>query len=273
MIHTELARAKVNLCLHVVGQRADGFHDLQSLVVFPDIADEIALRTDDKLSLSITGPFSEGLSPTDNLILAAAQMMHLDGAHVQLHKNLPVAAGIGGGSADAAAAIRAIARLNQTAIPSNAELMSLGADVPVCIAQEPAMMTGAGESVTAIALPSCGIVLVNCLQPVGTAEVFAALSNKYNAPMDPIPDSDEFDEWVEFLSRQRNDLEQAAIDICPAISDVLSFCRQTDTCRIVRMSGSGATCFALFETRDLADQAAAHWRLAHPEWWIASGQI
>ena len=264
---SEQARAKVNLCLHVTGQRVDGLHMLESLVVFPDIWDQLTLEKSDELRLTIDGPFGDGLSG-DNLILSAARMMGVTG-HFHLTKNLPVASGIGGGSADAAAAIRLIAKAYDMGMPDRDALMRLGADVPVCVQNTAAIMSGAGETVQPVDLPSFGIVLVNAGQPVSTAAVFAALESKTNPPMDVFsalaPAT-----LFQYLRNQRNDLEGLAIKSCPIIADVISALRNDSTCALARMSGSGGTCFGLYENSNIAALAAEKMRVAKPDWWVAS---
>ena len=262
----DLARAKVNLCLHVTGQRKDGLHLLESLVVFPEIGDQVTLEKSEDLRLSVDGPFGHALSG-DNLILAAARMMGVSG-HFHLTKNLPVASGIGGGSSDAAAAIRLIAQAFDLNIPDAAGLMSLGADVPVCVESRPAIMSGAGEAVNVIDVPPFGIVLVNAGEPVSTAAVFKALKSKNNPPMDQLPDLSSGADLFTYLQNQRNDLEQSAIAACPVIADILSALSRDSNCALSRMSGSGGTCFGLFETSAQAKSAADRLRSEYPNWGV-----
>ena len=262
----ELARAKVNLCLHVTGQRYDGLHELESLVTFPKIGDKLTFEKSDDLRLTIGGPFAGGLSD-DNLVLTAARMMGVTG-HFHLTKKIPVASGIGGGSADAAAAIRLIVNVFDLPLPDTQALMQLGADVPVCIQSRAAIMSGAGEDVRPIELPTFGMVLVNAGLPVSTAAVFSALKTKSNPPMDGLATVPTASDLFDYLKNQRNDLEAPAIVDCPIISDVLATLASDPTCAVPRMSGSGGTCFGVFETSALAKLAADRIRALNPDWWV-----
>lgn len=280
----DLARAKVNLFLHVLGARADGLHELESLVVFPEIGDALRAEPGPIRSLSLEGPFAAALDDgEDNLVLRATEAFAEatgapDGVALTLDKRLPVAAGIGGGSADAAAAMRLLARLWGRS-PDAGKLarlaMSLGADVPVCLASAPAFMRGAGERLTpAPAFPGCGVVLVNPGIETPTGPVFAGLERRENPPADPAPARFvDFDGFVCWLSRQRNDLEASAARLAPPIGEVSAALRRTPGCRLARMSGSGATCFGLFETPARAAAAAREIRAAAPGWWAADARL
>ncbi len=277
LLITEFAPAKVNLTLHVTGQRGDGYHLLDSLVVFCGIGDRVSVQPAPGLDLNITGPFAHFLpAREDNLVLRAARLFNLrKGAAIELHKHLPLASGIGGGSADAAATLRALARLWKVPLPSAAKILALGADVPVCLAGRPTRMRGVGDLLSdAPALPECYIVLVNPGVAVPTPAVFKALASKHNQPMlDALPvwrDAAELGHW---LATQRNDLEQPALDIAPAIGAVLAKLAAQPGTLIARMSGSGATCFALFETSSAAAAAEDAIRAAEPTWWAASGPV
>ena len=275
------APAKINLTLHVTGQRDDGYHLLDSLVVFADVGDTIAVEVADKLSLHVIGPFSEQV-PTDdsNLVLRAARLLSRDrGARITLTKRLPVASGIGGGSADAAATVRALCELWQMPWPDVPELLTLGADVPVCLRSGLARMSGVGERLSLFgATPEMSMILVNPGVSVPTASVFSRLEKKANSDMGSdivLPDDRltgdqwfaSFNAWIEWLSRQRNDLEAPAIHEFPVIGEVLSELREMEGCRLARMSGSGATCFALFELDRYG--FAGDLQTRHPDWWIA----
>lgn len=262
----DLARAKVNLCLHVTGQRADGLHELESLVVFPDIGDQLTFTKADDLELTIDGPFSAGLS-SNNLIFSAAKMIGVSG-HFHLTKNLPIASGIGGGSADAAAAIRLIMQAFDLPTPDTKMLMPLGADIPVCMQNASAMMSGVGETVHPVNLPPFGIVLVNAGVQVSTAAVFSELKFKSNPPMDDLLPFSTSQELFDFLRMQRNDLETPAVETCPMIADVLAALKSDENCAVVRMSGSGGTCFGLFENAALAKKAALQLRENNRNWWV-----
>lgn len=277
-MRAETAHAKVNLYLHVTGRRADGYHLLDSLAVFPAVADRLSATLAEDLTLTVEGPFAAALAgEQDNLVLrAAARLAEAHGlragARLVLHKLLPIASGIGGGSADAAAALRLLARLWNVPIPDGLAL-ALGADVPVCLAQAPTRMQGVGEILApAPRLPSFGIVLANPGLAVPTPAVFrqrAATGAGFTPPA-TLPES-----WPDAaamaagLAHTTNDLAEAAIALCPAIADVLAALARLPGCRLARMSGSGATCFALFDTPATATQAAT--RLARPGWWIWGG--
>jgi 4-diphosphocytidyl-2-C-methyl-D-erythritol kinase len=266
----EPARAKVNLHLHVTGRRADGYHLLDSLVVFPAAGDVLAARPAPALSLAIDGPFAAGLDGADNLVLRAARLLGpARGAALLLTKNLPVASGIGGGSADAAAALRLLSRLWECPMPAGAA-PALGADVPVCLASRPARMQGVGEVLLAAPrLPDFGMVLVNPLVPVATPAVFRARTGGFSPPA-ALPEA-----WADAqamardLVALRNDLEAPAIGICPEIGTVLAAIAAVPGCLLARMSGSGATCFGVFPTAEAAAEAAG--ALARPGWWIWGG--
>jgi 4-diphosphocytidyl-2-C-methyl-D-erythritol kinase len=276
---SEPARAKVNLFLHVVGRRADGYHLLDSLVVFPEAADLLRAAPAKDLSLAVEGPFAATLAgEADNLVLRAAHRLAdatgaTAGACLVLEKNLPVASGIGGGSADAAAALRLLARLWNVDVPPGLAL-TLGADVPVCLGQAPARMGGIGEVLApAPALPDCGILLANPGLAVATPAIFrarAAAATGYS-PAATLPAA-----WPDAAAMARdlaalsNDLQAPAIALCPAIAEVLAALSALPGCRLARMSGSGATCFALFDTPASALAAAA---LTRPGWWIWGGAL
>ncbi|MDG6095119.1 4-(cytidine 5'-diphospho)-2-C-methyl-D-erythritol kinase [Acetobacter sp. AN02] len=285
---TENACAKINLSLHVTGRRDDGYHLLDSLVVFSDACDILTLESDGpKLALSLTGPFGHILSndtSDDNLVLRAARAFgNTDGAvsggRLTLDKRLPVASGIGGGSADAAATLRLMSRLSNTKSDRNTLLRmaeSLGADVPVCVAQKPARMSGIGEILApAPDMPACGMVLVNPGIGVSTPEVFRARQGAFSPPLN-LPRS-----WPDTaamcadLKQMSNDLEAPACAICPPVREVLAALWSLPGCRLARMSGSGATCFALFDTPDAAREAvrpeAAAFR--HAGWWVHAGAL
>jgi 4-diphosphocytidyl-2-C-methyl-D-erythritol kinase len=280
---TEAAPAKVNLFLHVLGRRADGYHELDSLVVFPGAADTLwAERAPDPegLVLELEGPFSTALGAgPDNLVLRAARLLAKAAgleprAKMGLIKTLPVASGIGGGSADAAASLRLLGRL--WSLPEGLDLPGLaarlGADVSVCLASRPARMNGIGEALgPAPRLPECGIAIVNPGLPVATAEVFRARRGAFSEPArlpDGWPDAPAM---ARDLAMLRNDLDAPAIALCPAIADVLGVLRTAPGCLMARMSGSGATCFGLFPDPESATGAAAS--LSRPGWWSWGGRL
>lgn len=275
---SELARAKINLCLHVTGQRSDGYHLLDSLVVFADLGDLISCTPAPDLSLRITGPEGSGLAADDsNLVLRAARALAAGkGATITLDKRLPLASGIGGGSADAAATLKALAGLWGVQLPAAEAVLALGADVPVCLAGRPARMQGIGEIVTPLSngLPPAYLVLVNPRLQVSTPVVFRGLARKDNAPLTALPSRiPSVSDLAGYLAGNRNDLEAPAIAAVPQIASVKQAIAAQPGCHIARMSGSGATCFGLFETAQQARQAADSLRAANPEWWVAAAPM
>ncbi|PHQ71966.1 MAG: 4-(cytidine 5'-diphospho)-2-C-methyl-D-erythritol kinase [Paracoccus sp.] len=263
----ESAPAKLNLALHVVGRRADGYHLLDSLVAFAGIGDEVRLSPG-LLSLRIDGPFAAGLDAgEDNLCLRAARLVGADAA-IALTKNLPVASGIGGGSADAAAVLRGLAQLGH-ALPGAAE--RLGADVPVCLLSRPARMQGTGEIVTALpGLPPVPLVLVNPGVGVSTPQVFAALQSRDNPPLPPIPAFRNADDLIGWLAQTRNDLQAAAQTVAPVIGQVTDALHASGA-GFARMSGSGATCFGLYASAAKARDAAR--MLKQHGWWAVASEL
>jgi 4-diphosphocytidyl-2-C-methyl-D-erythritol kinase len=277
------APAKINLFLHVTRKRPDGYHDLQSLVAFADIGDVLTLERGTALSLTIDGPFAQGLeAEADNLVLRAARALAerrpaLAGAHIRLTKNLPVASGIGGGSADAAAALRGLLALHGENLPKDELLAlaaSLGSDIPVCVVSQTAWMEGRGEIVTPLpSLPPTHIVLVNPGISVATADVFRRLTIRADqAALTPPVAFVSLEALVRYLNTTRNDLEAPALAIAPAIGSVLDALVRQDAV-FTRMSGSGATCFGFFETAAKAEAAAAGIAKAEPRWWTQAGML
>ncbi len=267
------AAAKVNLHLHVTGRRADGYRELDSLVVFADVGDRVSAAAGIGLSLALDGRFAGGLAKADNLVLRAGPAGVPADAAMRLTKCLPVASGIGGGSADAAAALRVLCRLWSIDIAADALAalaLGLGADVPVCLAARPALMRGVGERLGPVPrLPACGLLLVNPGVGVSTAAVFAACPPGVSAPCElpaAWPDLEALAEWLTALG---NDLQAPAITLCPVIGGVLAAIEGARGCRLARMSGSGATCFGLFATS--REAAAAAKRLARTGWWSWGG--
>ncbi len=275
------APAKINLYLHVTGRRADGYHLLDSLAVFAGVGDNLAAEPADDLRLSLEGPFAEPLrQETDNLVLRAARALADHAgiparAHLTLRKTLPIASGIGGGSADAAAALRACAdlwNLRQDKEDWSALATGLGADVPVCLDSRPARMSGIGEVLSAApALPDCGLVLINPGVAVSTPEIFRARRGTFSSPA-TLPAS-----WPDSAAMARdlaelgNDLTEAAVTLCPVIGTVLETLAVLEGCRLARMSGSGATCWGLFDTVDQAERAVR--RVDRPGWWCWGGGL
>lgn len=275
---TEQAPAKINLCLHVTGRRADGYHLLDSLVVFASAGDRVTAGTGTGPGLTITGPESAGLSAgPDNLVLRAAQALGAGHLALELWKALPVASGIGGGSADAAAALRAITRLTGKSLPGIEQVLALGADVPVCLACRPARMQGIGEQLSPLpALPPLWLVLVNPRIEVATPRVFAGLERRDNpgVPALPIsgwPDAGSLAGWL--ATETRNDLEAPARRLAPVLAEVDAALKGTAGCLLARMSGSGATCFGLYASEGAAAAAARELRATRPGWWVADAKV
>jgi 4-diphosphocytidyl-2-C-methyl-D-erythritol kinase len=281
LAHREFAPAKVNLYLHLRGRRADGYHLLDSLAVFPAVGDwvSVAQRSRLGLSLEICGPFGGALSTgLDNLVLRAARALAAThgltpNAAIRLEKNLPIASGIGGGSSDAAATLRHLSGLWDVAIPDGLA-QSLGADVPVCLsAPQPRLMAGIGEQLNPPPpMPGFWMILVNPGVAVATGAVFAALDQHENTPGLSVPPAglSDFPALIDWLSRQRNDLQAAAVSICPAIAEVLA---ALDDAPVARMSGSGATCFALHANEASAVAQSERLRRARPDWWISVAPV
>ncbi len=278
------APAKLNLYLHVLGKRGDGYHLLDSLVAFADIGDRIAAAPATLFSLAIEGPFARDLAghDTSNLVRLAAEALarrlgREPAVALTLEKNLPVASGIGGGSSDAAATLRALLDLWQAEIDSRALAAiatSLGADVPVCLAARPSWLGGIGDEIEAApALPRAALVLVNPGVPLPTATVFKARRGAFSAPRRFAVAPGDAAALADLLAERRNDLTAAAIEQVPAIATVLARLGAADGALIARMSGSGATCFALFRTARDAAAAAATLHAAEPSWWVVAGRL
>ncbi|MDN4988634.1 4-(cytidine 5'-diphospho)-2-C-methyl-D-erythritol kinase [Bradyrhizobium arachidis] len=288
----EEGRAKVNLSLRVVGRRSDGYHDLESVVAFADCADRLTLEPGGELRLATTGPLAAACGETsDNLVFKAAKLLaeavpHLKLGAFALDKVLPVAAGIGGGSADAAAALRLLARLNDLSLDDSRlqkVALATGADVPVCLLSRACDMTGVGEQLLPLALPSMPCVMVNPRVPVATKDVFQELglrngellvgaTDVLEAPAWPEAGGSVSD-WVDVLETVANDLEAPALRIEPVIGDVLEALRSSAGVKLARMSGSGATCFAIYGAPADAHAAAEQIRRGHPGWWVHAGTL
>ena len=286
------ARAKVNLTLRVNGRRTDGYHDLESVVAFADCADRLTLTPGSEVNLKMSGPLAQACGETsDNLVLKAARLLaervpDLKAGSFTLDKVLPVAAGIGGGSADAAAALRLLAQLNGLALddPRIIEVAQLtGADVPVCVASQACVMTGVGETLQPLNLPKMPCVMVNPCVPVATRDVFDALGLRNGELLvgatdvllqDGWPEEKaSLEDWVEALAASSNDLEAPAMRIEPVIGEVISALSATNGAWLARMSGSGATCFAIYENTSEAQRAAEKIRRDHPVWWVHAGTL
>lgn len=286
------ARAKVNLTLRVVSRRVDGYHELESVVAFADCADRLTLQPGVPLGLSATGPrVAECGATSDNLVIKAARLLgervpDLRGGEFALDKQLPIAAGIGGGSADAAAALRLLAQTNDLALDDPRLIdaaRKTGADVPVCLASQSCIMTGIGENLLPLALPAMPVVMVNPRVAVATKDVFAALglrngqlrvgvTDVVTAPKWP-DKSAPLDAWIAVLRAGTNDLEAPAKKLQPVIGEVLALLGKAAGVRLARMSGSGATCFAIFADAAAAKAAAQAIAAAHPDWWVHAGTL
>ena len=283
------APAKINLALHVTGQRGDGYHAIETIAVFADIGDRIAAAPAAADSLTITGPEAAALAGEDadkNLVVRARDMLRRILAEsgrsappvaLTLEKHLPAGAGLGGGSADAAAALRALTSLWDCADLADTigkRAAALGADVPMCLRSTPLVARGVGEILSPLsALPAFPVVLVNPRVHVATPGVFAALRARENPPLphDTVAPARTVGDWADFLAAStRNDLQAAATSLAPQIGDCLAALGETDAL-LARMSGSGATCFGIYETADHAGHAASRLLRRHSEWWIKTG--
>jgi 4-diphosphocytidyl-2-C-methyl-D-erythritol kinase len=270
---TETAPAKINLFLHVGARRDDGFHPLQSLAVFTGLGDVLAMEEAEDLSLTVEGPFAKGLGGEgDNLVVRAARALDSRGARLTLTKNLPVASGIGGGSADAAAALRGLGRLWQTGEGRLHEIGArLGSDIPVCVDSVAAFMEGRGEILRPVlAMPRVPMLLVNPGVPVPTKDVFAALQTRSGVEMQlPLGRFEDTADLLRFMESTHNDLEVPAIALQPVIGEVLKAIAALPGALLARMSGSGATCFGIFADDDCCERAARTLQQAAPGWWVA----
>jgi 4-diphosphocytidyl-2-C-methyl-D-erythritol kinase len=289
---TDEGRAKVNLTLRVIGRRTDGYHDIESVVAFADCADRLTLTPGPELTLQMSGPLAQACGATsDNLVLKAARLLaervpNVKAGRFTLDKVLPVAAGIGGGSADAAAALRLLAQLNGLSLDDERLLevaLETGADVPVCLASRACDMTGVGETLLPLSLPIIPCVMVNPCVPVATRDVFDALGLRSGELL--VGATDVFrgtdwpeagasvEDWVEVLADNTNDLEAPATRIEPVIGAVIAALNATNGAWLARMSGSGATCFAIYENTADAGRAADKIRRDHPDWWVHAGTL
>ena len=284
----EIARAKINLTLSVLGRRADGYHEIESLVAFAAIGDQIVLTPGPECRVAVSGPFARDIEGP-NLLETALDLLRERDASLQLgavvlEKNLPVAAGLGGGSADAAALLRAVRRANPEragAVAWHALAARLGADVPVCLAGVPALISGIGDKVeplgAAHGLPPMAAVLVNPRLPLSTAQVYRALAagpapagRQPPAPPGPFPD---LPSLVDVMRRRGNDLERPATALLPAVADIKAALAAQPGCRIAAMSGSGPTCFGIFADDASAARTTAELASQHPRWWVVPTQI
>lgn len=284
-IITEIAAAKVNLDLFVTGKRDDGYHLLDSLVAFTEFGDKVSVRSAKEVSLSVSGPYANAVPSDDsNLVVRAAIALQSmcdspQGALIELEKNIPAAAGVGGGSADAAAVIKALLRLWNAPVESKALkalALSIGADVPVCMLSTSAIMRGVGEDLTPVRnIPDFGILLVNPGVSLSTPTVFKARTQPFSSQphRDVLLNLHSRADFLENLIKQKNDLTDAAGQLAPVIHDTLGEIAKLEGCLLSRMSGSGATCFGLFEDLEAAKQGEKSLSLRDTGWWIKASQI
>ena len=279
----DTARAKLNLTLEVLGRRDDFYHEIRSLVAFAALGDGLELEPGHDLALAVDGPFAAALSG-DDLVIAAAEAARSKARGVtlgrfRLTKILPVAAGLGGGSADAASALRLLARANTGTLDEESwrEIAEvLGSDVPACLLSRPALITGRGEVVTPVrGFPPCGVVLANPGLQLAAADVYDVLvSSDLLAPPEQPPETldfgGSFERLLDHVAPRGNDLEPAALSLAPVIGEVLATLRRCQGAHLPRLSGSGPTCIALCATEDEAKLAAAQIKAKHPSWWLAS---
>jgi 4-diphosphocytidyl-2-C-methyl-D-erythritol kinase len=282
----ESAFAKINLTLRVLGRRADGYHVLQSLVCFAAIADRVELQIGGRLALKVNGPTADEAGPNkDNLVLRAAralqaQVPKLKLGTFDLSKRLPVGAGLGGGSADAAAALRLLAQAN--GLPGDDPRIEeaareIGSDVPVCLASEPRWMSGTGHELSApVTMPKLFAVLANPGIPLATRDVYgvlgaASIGDMPQAAPPPVPKGSR--EFLAFIAAQANDLEAPAIRLAPIVEGVLAALRDQPACVLARMSGSGSTCFGIFATQNAAKLAARTLMIRNPGWWVRDTEL
>lgn len=281
----EAAPAKINLALHVTGQRADGYHLLDSIVAFASHGDRLSFSSAERDSFSLDGRFGPLLSgkaegKDGNLVLKARDLLRdaltaqgrtTGPVAIELEKNLPVASGIGGGSADAAATLRGLLRFWQASL--SPEMLSeialkLGADVPMCLESRPLRARGIGEQIDMLdTMPGFALVLANPLKAVSTPDIFRRLTDKDHPAIDEPPANGDRGAWIRFLAGQRNDLEAPARALLPEISEISDMLRNAGA-RLVRMSGSGATCFGIFDDRAHADAAERQLSRLQPDWYF-----
>ncbi len=279
------AAAKINLALRVTGRRDDGYHCLDTLVTFTEFGDVIRVEQANDISLKVEGPFVEELSNNrDNLVLKAARLLeqaardrgiNVPGASIYLNKQLPIASGIGGGSADAAAVLKALCdlwRINPVSVDLKEIALQLGADVPMCLYSKPLTATGIGEKIEPVALAELNIVLINSGVHISTPDIFNALARTGSPALPPVGFQYSNDELLDWLQNTENDLQAPAIGLAPEIQTVLNTLMETDMCQFARMSGSGATCFGLYSSFEQAKSAANDIGQRNPDWWCVASK-
>lgn len=284
--NTEMAYAKINLALHLIERLPNGYHRLDSVVAFVEQGDRLTghATADGTIRLAMDGLFAEGLPTTDNLVIRAAKLLQAHaatplGAELQLDKATPVGAGLGGGSADAAAALRLLNRLwnLRYSFPALAELgAQLGADVPACVFSQAARMEGIGDELTPLPhLPALPLVLAYPNAPLWTPDVYAAMAEKpFAGRLSDMPRMGaDAAQWLDWLNGTGNDLELGARELSPHIAPMVDALAQADGCTLARMSGSGSACFGIFADMDAAQAATQKLRSAQPEWWVCASRI
>ena len=277
------APAKLNLFLHITGKRADGYHLLQSVMIFVDVGDDMEFYPHDGFLIDAEGRFATDLpSPAENIIYRAAKALAETfrvplSAGIRIKKNLPIASGVAGGSSNAATTLLGLSKL--WGLPDDRDRLhkiaiSLGADVPACLIRRPVWAEGIGEKMSALPhMPPLHFVLANPMIATPTAEVFARFKNRISAPIQYSGRKKTMDEWISDLRLYRNDLTEAAIEVCPEIQFVLRALRDTPNCHLARLSGSGATCFGIYDTPYAAQAAVNKLRTQYPDWWITSANL
>ncbi|MDG2355470.1 MAG: 4-(cytidine 5'-diphospho)-2-C-methyl-D-erythritol kinase [Paracoccaceae bacterium] len=273
---SRISRAKVNLSLHVVGKRSDGYHCLDSLVAFPRVGDEISMEPSRNIDFRVIGRFADELKSKKNLVLSAIDLLNHDGkgASIILNKDLPISAGLGGGSSNAALVLRMLTKLWQQPLPSINSLISLGSDVPACLDWDLKRMQGRGEILEkVVAPPTIWIVLANNGEKVSTRIIFNAVQTFNNEGLGILPIFNTAEIFLDYLHGQKNDLESPALKLFPQIMTLLNAIRSTSGCKISRMSGSGATCFGLFLTESDAQKASQDLAKSFPKAWIRVAQL
>ena len=278
------ARAKINLSLLVTGRRSDGYHTLDSIIFFVSFCDRLSFRIDKELSLEMSGPFRDSLeNGRNNLIIQAAKAFKKEcklnrGVAISLEKNIPVSAGLGGGSANAAVTLLALNELYNTGLTfeSLAEIgLTIGADVPVCLFGETARVQGIGEHIQPFVFPhKLGVVLINPGGPISTARVFSRFNSGFSEFMseDTLRELSAMENFSSFTAL-RNDLEFPATQLCPEISSVLGALRSEADCIVSGLSGSGPTCFGLFQTSEEAERVAKRLRQQNTNWWLQATDV
>ena len=274
----EKGYAKINLALHVTGIQADGYHALDSIVVFTDVFDRLFFKRSLKNVVTLTGEFSRSINVQENSILQALKLFGnglTDCFSINLEKNLPIGAGLGGGSADAAAVIRFITNNSKHLMPSSEALSKIGADIPACVLSVASRVGGIGEIVRPLDMSEINlwVVLVNPDIFVSTGSIFKKVTEKYNQPLESFIDLSSADQFIDYLKRQRNDLQIIAIKKHPEIKKVLNTIEETEGVLLSRMSGSGSTCFGLYKSEEIAKKAVSYINKKSNKWWIKFSKL